>query len=163
MATKSKNNKTVELDTCATAVTANFPASQTWVFAETTYTRDGFVGLLRGCITATQTTKANHDTWRASVQAEKQQYAQLRPALASFKKDLEAQYGATSTKLAEYGFTPAHPPVKSAATKAKSAAKASATKAAKKSAVAAVTTHTPAEPPAPAAAPAAAPPVPAKS
>jgi hypothetical protein len=170
MATQSKNDKTVQLDTCATAVAANFPATQTWVFAGTTYTRDGFVGLLRGCIAATQTTKANHDTWRASVQTEKQQYTQLKPALAAFHRQLEVQYGPESPKLAEYGFAPAHPPVKSAATKAKSAAKATATKAAKKSAIAAVTAHAPAEPAAPAGASAAptAPagtqaPVPAKS
>jgi hypothetical protein len=155
MANVNKNDKTVQLDTCATAIVATFPATQTWVFAGTTYIRDAFVGVLRGCINATQTTRADHDQWRASVHAEKQQYALLRPALASFKKELEAQYGPQSTKLAEYGFTPAHPPVKTAATKAESAAKAKATKQAKKAAIAALPPHPPAQPAAPAAAPAA--------
>ncbi len=163
MGNVKKNDQTVQLDTCATAVTTTFPQSQTWVFEGTTYTRDGFVGLLRGCIAATQKTKADHDTWHASVVAEKQQYDVLKPALAAFKKQLEVQYGADSPELAKYGFAPGHAPVKSAETKAKSAAKANATKAAKKAAVAAVKAPAAAEPVAPPPAPSPAAPTTPKS
>jgi hypothetical protein len=108
--------------------------------------------MLQAVVTAAQTTKAAHDAWLAAVAAEQAQLATLRPVLSSLHKSLEAQWGATSTKMGEFGFTPEKPPVMTAASKAASAAKAKATRAAKKAALATVGTAAPAT--APAAAPA---------
>jgi septal ring factor EnvC (AmiA/AmiB activator) len=140
MATTSKNDLNATLTTCANGLTANFPATQSWVFGGKTYKRGDIVGMLQATITASQTTQTSHTTWLASVEAEKAQLAALHPVLASLKKALELEWGSTSTKLAEFGFEPARPPTKTAASKAASAAKARATRAAKKAAVASVET-----------------------
>jgi hypothetical protein len=149
MATTKKNDITASLTTCATGLTANYPATQTWTFNQKPYKRGDILNMLQASITALQTTKADHDTWLASVEAEQAALAELHPVLASLKKALEAEWGATSNKMAEFGFDPAKPPVKTAATKAASAAKGRATRAAKKAAVAAV--ESPAAPATPAA------------
>jgi hypothetical protein len=173
MTNTSKNDKAAQLTTCETGVTNNVPASQSWVFVGKTYKRGDFLNMLQACIDASKQTKADHDVWRASVDAEKAAYALLRPVLGAFKKSLESEYGAGSLKLAEYGFVPAKPHVVPAVSKATSVTKARATRGAKKAAVAAavkalspVAPAAPVEPAAPAtppAVPAATAPVPANA
>jgi hypothetical protein len=166
MSNTSKNDKAAQLTTCENGITNNFAATDSWVFLGTTYKRGDILSMLQACIQASQKTKADHDTWRASVTEERAQYAAARPVLAAFKKMVESEYGATSQKMAEFGWAPAKVPVKSAQSKAAAAAKASKTKAAKKAALAAVKAGaaappapSPAAPAAPApAAPAAVPP-----
>ncbi|HEX3343690.1 MAG TPA: hypothetical protein VHS09_03915, partial [Polyangiaceae bacterium] len=103
-----------------------------------TYTRGDILNLLQAAITAAQTTKAAHDAWLAAVSAEQAQLAQTRPVLSLLHKSLEAEWGAASTKLSDFGFTPEKPAVRTAASKAAAAAKSRATKAAKKAALATV-------------------------
>lgn len=155
MANIKKTDLTANLTTCANGLTANYPATQSWVFETKTYTRGDILNMLQAVVTAAQTTKAAHDAWLAAVAAEQAQLATLRPVLTSLHKQLEAQWGAASTKMAEFGYTPEKPPVKTAASKAAAAAKAKATRAAKKAALATVGT------PAPATAPVVAPTTPA--
>jgi hypothetical protein len=138
MATISKNDQTANLSTCSAGITANYPATQAWVLDGKSYQRSDVLSLLQVAIAATQTTKTNHDLWAASVQAEKGVMTGLAPVLAALKKALESQWGPSSTKMAEFGFVPAKPVVKTAASKAASAAKARATRAAKKAALASV-------------------------
>ncbi len=163
MTNTSKNDKAAQLTTCETGITSNFPASQSWVFVGKTYKRGDFLNMLQACIDASKKTKADHDVWRASVDAEKAAYAILRPVLGAFKKSLESEYGAGSLKLSEYGFVPAKPHVVPAVSKATSVTKARATRGAKKSALAAVKAQSPAPTAAtPPAAPVATAPVPPK-
>ena len=161
MTTKKKNDIAATLTTCANGLTANYPATQSWVFNAKTYKRGDILNMLQAAIAAAQTTQADHDAWRGSVETEKGVLAGLHPVLGALKKALESEWGATSTKMAEFGFAPAKPPVKTAASKAASAAKARATRAAKKAAVNAVGTPAPVSPPAPSPTPTA--PVPPKT
>jgi len=147
MANIKKTDLTANLTTCANGLTANYPATQTWVFETKTYTRGDLLNLLQATITATQNTKAAHDAWLAAVAAEQAQLGTARPVLASLHKSLEAEWGASSTKLTEFGYTPEKPPVRTAASKAASAAKAKATRAAKKAALATVGSPAPAPAP----------------
>jgi len=146
MVTVKKNDLSAQLTDCINALTANYPASQAWVFKGTPYKRGDIVNLLNGALQAMQTTKQDHDTWIASTKAEQAQLALVRPVLASLKLSLEVELGADSPKIATYGFPPSLPPVRTAASKAASAAKAKATRAAKKAALAAVGAPAPAAP-----------------
>jgi hypothetical protein len=159
MTTTKKSDLAATLTTCAAGLTANYPATQTWVFATKTYTRGDILNMLQAAITAAQNTKAAHDAWLAAVAAEQGGLAVLRPVLGALHKALEAQWGATSTKMGEVGYEPEKPPVRTAASKAAAAAKSRATKAAKKAALATVGAPAPATP---AAAPTATAPVPPK-
>ncbi|HEY1696387.1 MAG TPA: hypothetical protein VGG39_29695 [Polyangiaceae bacterium] len=146
MVTKAKLDRASEATTFANAVTANYPDTETWTFNGTTYKRGDLVNLANAYVAATQKTKADHDVWTGSVDAERTALETLDPVLAAFKRWLESQVGVTSTKVGEYGFTPNKAPVKTAASKAASAAKAKATRAAKKAALAAVAAAPPASP-----------------
>jgi hypothetical protein len=146
MTTTTKTEISSNLAACASGLTANFPATQTWVFSGKTYGRADILNLLQGFILATQTTKTTNEAWRTSVEVESAQLAALHPVLAALKKALEAQFGARSTKMAEFGFVPAKTPVKTAASKAASAARATATRKAKKAALATVKTTVAAPP-----------------
>jgi hypothetical protein len=146
MTTTKKNDRTTQLTTFAGAVTAGFPPTQTWVFNNVTYKRDDLVSLAQGCIAATQSTAVAHEAWLAATHAEEAANAGLDPVLAAFKRSLESEYGAKSTKLTTYGFPAPKARVQSAASKAASAAKAKATRAAKKAALAAVAAAAPAAP-----------------
>jgi hypothetical protein len=158
MTTQNKNDVSANLTTCANGLTANYPATQTWVFNGTPYKRGDLLAMLAVCTQAAQKTKADHDTWRGSVEVEREKLAELHPVLGALKKALEAEWGATSPKMAEFGFAPAKPRTRSVKAKAAGVAKATATRAAKKAALGAVKTApaaTDAEPAAKAAAPAA--------
>jgi hypothetical protein len=161
MTTSKKSDIAATLTTCANGLTANYPATQSWVFETKTYTRGDILNMLQATITAAQNTKAAHDAWLAAVAAEQAQRAELRPVLTALHNALDAQWGATSTKIGEFGFVPDKPAVRTAAQKAASAAKARATRAAKKAALATVGATAPvapaAAPTAPAPAPAAGP------
>jgi hypothetical protein len=163
MTTTSKIEIATNLTTCASGITANYPATQSWVFNGKTYQRADVLTMLQGCIQAAQTVKTTNEAWRASVESENGLLAALHPVLAALKKALEAQWGATSSKMAEFGFTPARPPVKTAASKAASAAKASATRKAKKAALATVGKTAAAQPSTPAPATPVTAPVPPKT
>ena len=136
--TLKKNDATANLVTCANGLTANYPATKSWVLGTKTYQRGDILNLLQAAIAASLKTKADHATWLGSSEAEQAVLAALHPVLALLKKSLESEWGATSTKMGEYGFEPAKPPVKTAASKAASAAKSRATRAAKKAALATV-------------------------
>lgn len=138
MTNKAKIDKAAEVTTFASALVANFPDTQTWELDGTTYKRGDLVNLANAYVAATQKTKADHDVWTASVDAEREAHDALDPVLSAFKRWLESKVGVTSTKVGEYGFTPNKPQVKTAASKAASVAKAKATRAAKKAALAAV-------------------------
>ncbi|HEY3818304.1 MAG TPA: hypothetical protein VGL81_14090 [Polyangiaceae bacterium] len=140
MATIKKTDLAASYTTCSNGLTANYPATQSWVFETKTYTRGDLLNMLQAAITASQNTKAAHDAWLAAVASEQTQLATTKPVLASLHKSLEAQWGATSTKMAEFGYEPEKPPVRTAASKAAAVAKAKATRAAKKAALATVTT-----------------------
>jgi len=133
-----KSDFTASLTACADGLTANYPATQSWVFDTKTYTRGDILNMLQAAVAAVQTTKAAHDAWRAAVTAEKGQVAQLRVVLDALHKALESQWGASSTKMAEFGFSPEKPVVRTAASKATGVAKARVTRAAKKAALATV-------------------------
>jgi len=124
MANIKKTDLTANYATCATGLTANYPSTQTWVFATKTYTRGDILNMLQAAITAAQTTKAAHDAWLAAVTAEQVLLAETRPVLGALHKSLEAQWGATSNKLTEFGYVPEKPLVRTAASKAAAAAKA---------------------------------------
>jgi hypothetical protein len=163
MTTTRKTEIAANLTTCANGLTANYPATQSWVFSGKTYQRADILNLLQGCTQATQTTKNTNEAWRASVEVENGLLSALQPVLGALKKALEAQWGATSTKMAEFGFVPAKAPVKTAASKAASAAKASATRKAKKAALATVGKPAAAQPATPTAASPVTAPVPPKT
>jgi hypothetical protein len=154
----SKIDVSAQYTACISAITGNFPATQSWTFNNTLYKRGDLINLLQGVITAIQTTKADHNTWMASVTAEKVARAAATPVVAAFRKSLESTLGDGSPELAQYGFVPAQPRVQTATSKAVSAARAAATRKAKKAALASVSAPSaPATvPTAPAAAPAAA-------
>jgi hypothetical protein len=154
----TKNDASAQYTSCMSAITSNFAASQTWTFDNKPYKRADILNLLQAAVQAMQTTKADHDTWLASVKAEKTQRAALQPVLAALHKTLEAELGEDNPALAQYGFTPAQPRVQTAASKAAAIAKGQATRAAKKAALAASTAGA-APAPAANAAPAATPPV----
>jgi hypothetical protein len=160
MATIKKNDIAATLTTCAAGLTANYPATQTWVLATKTYTRGDILNMLQAAITAAQTTKAAHDAWLAAVAAEQALLTQLHPVLGGLHDALGAQWGKGSPKMAEFGFEPEKPRVVTAEAKAAAVAKGRATKAAKKAALATVKAAAPAEP---AAAPTATAPVPPKT
>jgi hypothetical protein len=149
MSHTKKSDIAASLTTCANGLTTNYPATQMWVFNTKTYKRGDILNLLQATIDAANTTQADHATWIASVQAETAAAAALRPVLDALEKSLQAEWGATSSKMAEFGFTPEKPRAVTAATKAASAAKARATRAAKKAALDAVGTPAPAAPAAP--------------
>lgn len=107
MSTTKKNDVSANLTTCANGLTNNYPATQTWVFNGVTYKRGDILGLLAACTQAAQKTKADHDTWRGSVEVEREKLAELHPVLGALKKQLEAEWGAESPKMAEFGFAPA--------------------------------------------------------
>lgn len=153
MANKSKNDRTVECTTFAAALTAKFPDTQTWIFKGVTYKRGDLIALANTCVTATQNTKATHDTWSAAVLAERTARGAFDPVASSFRQWLDNLYGETSQEVGEFGFAPSKPVVRTAESKAASVAKAKATRAAKKAALATVGS--------PAVAPAAAPATPA--
>ena len=157
MTSKKKSDLATTLSTCANGLTANYATTQSWVFETKTYTRGDILNMLQAAITAAQNTKAAHDAWLAAVATEQAQLAVLRPVLASLHKALDAQWGASSVKIGEFGFVPEKPRVSTAATKAASAAKARATRAAKKAALATVGAPSPVAPAAAPAAPAATP------
>jgi hypothetical protein len=94
--------------------------------------------MLADFVLAAQQTRAAYDAWRGLVEAERAKLAALHPVLRALKKALEAEWGATSAKMAEFGFAPARPMTKSAPVKAASAEKARATREAKKKALAAL-------------------------
>ena len=146
MTTTKKNDLAATLTTCANGLTANYPATQSWVFETKTYTRGDILNMLQAAITAAQNTKAAHAAWLAAVATEQGQLTVLRPLLSSLHKALEAQWGATSAKMGEFGYTPEKPRVTTAASKAASAAKARATRAAKKAALATVGAPAPVAP-----------------
>lgn len=154
----TKNDVSAQYTSCINALTANYPATQTWTINNTPYKRGDLVNLLQEGVQAIQTTKTDHDTWTASVQAEKATRAQITPVLNGLHKALEVELGADNPAIVQYGFPPAQPRVQSASSKAVAAAKAKATRAAKKAALAALkapaaSAPAPAATPAPAAAP----------
>jgi hypothetical protein len=162
----TKNRKTrisADLTVCATGLTANYPATQSWVFNGKTYQRGDILTLLQGAIQAAQTVNTANEAWRASVVVENGLLAALQPVLGALKKALEAQWGITSSKMAEFGFAPGKATVRTAASKAASAAKATATRKAKKDALAAVGKTAAAQPSTPATAPPVTAPVPPKT
>jgi hypothetical protein len=163
MTTTKKIEISANLTTCENGLTANYPATQSWVFSGKTYQRADILNMLQGCIQAAQTTKTTNETWRGSVETENGLRVALHPVLGALKKALEAQWGATSTKMAEFGFVPAKTPVKTAASKAASAAKATATRKAKKAALATAKTTVAAPPATPIAASPVTAPVPPKT
>jgi len=163
MTTKKKNDLAATLTTCESGLTANYPATHSWVFETKTYTRGDILNMLQAAITAAQNTKAAHDAWLAAVAAEKGQLAQLRPVQDALHRALEAEWGATSAKMTQFGFTPEKARVTTTASKAASAAKARATRAAKKTALATVGKPAPVASTQPAAAPQATAPVPPKT
>lgn len=153
--TTNKNDLAASLVACVNGLTNNYPDTQTWVFSGKTYKRGDIINMLQACMQAASKTKSDHDTWRGSVEVEKELLAQLHPVLGALKIALETEWGATSVKLAEFGFEPGKPHVKSAEGKAAGVAKARATRAAKKAALDAVKGGTAAAPGSPEAAPAA--------
>jgi len=159
MATTKKNDVAATLTTCANGLTANYPATKSWVLGTKTYARGDILNMLQAAITAAQNTKAAHDAWLAAVAAEQAQLAQLRPVLNGLHDALGAEWGRASPKMGEFGFTPEKPAVRTAAQKAASAAKARATRAAKKAALATVGAAAPVAPAAAPTAPAPAVPV----
>jgi hypothetical protein len=163
MTTNRKIQIPADLTVCATGLTANYPATQSWVFNGKTYQRGDILTMLQGAIQAAQTVKTTNEAWRASVVVENGLLAALHPVLGALKKALEAQWGATSSKMTEFGFAPGKATVRTAASKAASAAKAKATKEAKKAALGAVGKTAAAQPSAPAAAPPVTAPVPPKT
>lgn len=146
MANNSKNDKVTMMTVCEAGITANFAATDSWVLLGKTYKRGDILAGLAACIQASQKTKVDHDAWRASASAEREQYDEFRPVLAAFKKVVESEFGETSTKMVEFGWEPAKPAVKSAEVKAAAATKARKTKAAKKAALDAVTTGSAGQP-----------------
>jgi 2',3'-cyclic-nucleotide 2'-phosphodiesterase (5'-nucleotidase family) len=146
MVTKAKIDRAAEATTFVNAVTANYPDTQTWSFQGTTYKRGDLINLANAYVAATQKTKADHDQWIASADAEQKALETLEPVLIDFEQWLELAIGRTNAKLTEYGFAPERPRVQTAASKAASAAKAKATRAAKKAALAAVAAGSPATP-----------------
>ena len=151
MVTK-KNDTSVQYTDCVTALTANYPPTQTWTFAGKPYTRGDIVNLVNTALTAMQTTKTNHDTWTASVKAEQAAHDAVHPVLLALKQQLEVELGPDNPKIAQYGFAAAKATVRTAQSKAASAAKAAATRAKKKAALAAAAAQpaAPVEPPPPA-------------
>lgn len=158
-----KSDLAASLTTCANGLTANYATTQSWVFDTKTYTRGDILNMLQATIVAAQNTQAAHDAWLAAVAAEQSQRALLRPVLGALHKALESQWGASSTKMSEFGFVPEKPAVRTAAQKAASAAKARATRAAKKAALATVGAPAPVAPAAAPTAPAPAVPVTTKA
>jgi hypothetical protein len=139
MTTKKKIDVTAELTACQEALTANYPATQTWTFDGQTYKRGDILNGLQAVIDAAAATQKQHDLWRDAVAAEKAARAGLRPMLTALRQWLESAWGgATSPKLVQFGFTPVKARVVPAEAKAASAAKARATRAAKKAALAAL-------------------------
>jgi hypothetical protein len=151
MTTTNRNDLTAQLTSFSAALTADYPDTETWVLNKVPYKRGDLLAMVTACIQALATAAADHRTWIASTADAKAKKTALTPVLAAFKRTLEAEYGEGSTKLAQYGYVPAHAPVKDAATKAASAAKAKATRAAKKAALAGVTAQAAAVPATPAA------------
>ena len=152
MPSTKKSDLAANLTTCAAGLTANYPATQSWVFQKKAYARGDILNMLQAAIAAAQSTKAAHDAWLAAVKAEKEQLAELRPVLDALHKALEAEWGAESNKMTEFGFAPGKVPVRTAASKAASAAKSRATRAAKKAALATVNRTAPVAPAEPTAA-----------
>ena len=138
MATTKKNDIAATLTTCANGLTANYATTQSWVLGTKTYARGDILNMLQAAITAAQNTQAAHDAWLAAVAGEQAQLGQLRPVLNDLHDALGAEWGRTNPKMAEFGFTPDKPAVRTAEQKAASVAKARATRAAKKAALATV-------------------------
>jgi hypothetical protein len=134
--TPNKIDITAQLTTCQEGLTAHYPATQTWTFNGTTYKRGDIINALQGVIDAAKATEQDHQKWRDAVAAEVALREQLRPVLTALRQWLESQWGgASSPKLAQFGFKPTKPRIVSAASKAAGAARARATRKAKKAAL----------------------------
>jgi len=86
------------------------------------------VAELNGFVSAAQTTDADYNAWRNAVEAERATELQVRPLRANLKSILAGRYGKGGNKMAQFGFTPAKPVVKTSQSKTAAAVKAKATR-----------------------------------
>lgn len=109
-----------------------FAGEATFVLPSGTYTLAEILGPFQKRIAAAEATKAAETAWHAAVAAERPIVAEAEALRGEVKQLAAGRFGASSSTLAQLGYTPAKPRKVSAATKAGSAAKAKVTRASKK-------------------------------
>jgi hypothetical protein len=135
VANNSNKGTKVELQTSYLALIAgllaNYQPGDTFALASGNLTRDQLIAQFQGFVTSAENTKSSNQAWRADVQAERAEAAQVAPLRAGVKSILQAKLGRSSAQLLTYGFNPAKIPVRTPAEKTAAAAKAKATRAAR--------------------------------
>jgi hypothetical protein len=127
-ASKTKVSIETRYQTLVEGLLANFAQVSTFALSTGTYTLDALVAKIREGITAAEATKSAKTNWHTTVQTERQVDVDLRPLRKQLQQYVAARYGASSAKMAEFGFTPVKPRKTKVATKATAATKAQATR-----------------------------------
>ena len=107
---------------------ANFAADFVFNLPTGPVTTSALVATLAQYIQAAETTKAQYQSWRKAVAAEKPIEQQVTSTRALVKTVLLGTYGKQSPQMLQFGFAPYKARVTSAAAKTVGAAKASATR-----------------------------------
>jgi len=104
-----------------------------------TFTRDELVDQFQGFVAAAEKTKADNQVWRQDVQSERELQLTVQPLRAGVRGIVQARFGKGGAQLLQFGFPPAKPAVRTAASKLLAAQKAAATREARQSGRALVT------------------------
>ena len=107
---------------------ANFAADFVFELPTGPVTTSELLATLSQYVQAAETTKAQYQSWRQAVAAEKPIEQQATSTRSLVKKALLGRYGEQSPQLLQFGIAPYKVPVKTAAAKTVGAAKASATR-----------------------------------
>ncbi len=109
-------------------INTELPTVDTFVLSGKTLLRASVLGTLQARIAASEETKAARTAFHLAVESERAVALDANALRADLKVWLQAHYGAKSTKLQEFGFTPRKRGTTTAATKAAGVQKAKATK-----------------------------------
>jgi hypothetical protein len=127
-ASKTKVSVETRYQTLIEGILANFGHVSSFELSTGNYTLDALVSTLRRRIAAAEDTKSTKTDWHTTVQAERQVDGEVRPLRKQLQQYVAARFGATSAKMAEFGFTPLKPRKPTTRTKAAAADKSLATR-----------------------------------
>jgi hypothetical protein len=112
-----------------------YSTTATLLMAGVSYTPTQLINLLQAYVSAITALQALHAQLHDAAVGAEAQKKQVHSILLVLQAFVTNQFGSSSSKLADFGFSPRKVGVESAATRAASAAKGKATRAAKKAAL----------------------------
>ena len=110
---------------------AYYQPGDPFVLSTGTMTRDQVIAQFQHFVATMETTKANYQAWRASVEVEAGEAPQAASLRADVKSIVQGRFKKSSPTMLTFGFPPAKVAVKSTAAKTAAVAKAEATRAAR--------------------------------